>query len=187
MFGEYIPFGRWFQKMMGMGIVVAGDSTEVLKCQKVNILPSICFESMVPHAIHQHFVEARTQKYVTPDIMINITNDGWFHGSSILDHHLACGTLAAVENRCPMLIAANTGLSAWIDANGVRKAISRRLEPSYLLAEPTRDTRHYGLWRMIGDWPARGCAILTLGLILVHYARHFTRRLTARKRVSPVT
>jgi len=53
-----------------------------------------------------------------PDVLVNLTNDGWFWGSSELDLHLACGVFRAVECRKPFLIAANTGFSAWIDSDG---------------------------------------------------------------------
>ena len=51
-----------------------------------------------------------------PDVLVNLTNDGWFWGSSELDMHLACAVFRAVECRKPFLIAANTGFSAWIDS-----------------------------------------------------------------------
>ena len=53
-----------------------------------------------------------------PDVLVNLTNDGWFWGSSELDLHLSCGVFRAVECRKPLLIAANTGFSAWIDSDG---------------------------------------------------------------------
>ena len=37
--------------------------------------------------------------------MVNVTNDGWFRGSSELDMHLACGVFRAIEMRKPLLIA----------------------------------------------------------------------------------
>ena len=90
--------------------------------------------------------------------MINITNDGWFRGSSISDHHLANATLASVENRRPMLVAANTGLAAWIDGGGNRIAVSPRLQGSFIIAQPRRDGR-WGLWQELGDWPMRVVAV----------------------------
>ena len=51
-------------------------------------------------------------------MLVNLTNDGWFWGSSELDLHLMCGVFRAVECRKPMVIAANTGFSAVIDADG---------------------------------------------------------------------
>ena len=53
-----------------------------------------------------------------PDALINPTNDGWFHGSSILDLHANCMVFRALENRRPVLAPANGGLTSWIDAHG---------------------------------------------------------------------
>ncbi len=76
-----------------------------------------------------------------PQVLINVTNDSWFRGSSILDHHLACEVLTAVELRRPFLIAANTGLTAWIDGSGRILQQTKRLEPAFIIAEPTIDSR----------------------------------------------
>ena len=40
-----------------------------------------------------------------PDVLVNVTNDGWFRGSSELDMHLACGVFRAIEMREPLVIA----------------------------------------------------------------------------------
>jgi apolipoprotein N-acyltransferase len=53
-----------------------------------------------------------------PDVLVNLTNDGWFWGSSELDMHLTAAVFRAVEVRTPIVIAANTGFSAWIDGSG---------------------------------------------------------------------
>jgi apolipoprotein N-acyltransferase len=74
----------------------------------------------------------------------------------MLDHHLASATLAAVENRKDLVVAANSGLSAWIDSSGRRRQMIGRLQSGQILAEPLAD-RRWGLWRQIGDWPAWIC------------------------------
>ncbi len=51
-------------------------------------------------------------------MLVNLTNDGWFWGSTELDLHLACAVFRAIECRKPFLIAANTGFSAAIDSDG---------------------------------------------------------------------
>jgi len=126
------------------------------------IAPSICFENVLPHVLHRQ-IRALERQGKSPDVMVNITNDGWFRGSSILDHHLANATLSAVENRRPMLVAANTGLSAWIDGSGKRVAISGRLKADFIIAEPYRDGR-WGLWQSVGDWPIRWVALVCFSL-----------------------
>jgi apolipoprotein N-acyltransferase len=53
-----------------------------------------------------------------PDILINLTNDGWF-GSTIGPYqHLAHAQMRAIEYRLPMLRVAGTGISANIDEYG---------------------------------------------------------------------
>lgn len=160
MFGEYFPFNGFFgllYQMFGMAPLSVGEGDKTFHINEVRLAPSVCFESMVPHRIASQ-VRFLTAKGDSPDILVNITNDGWFRGSSMLDHHLACSTLAAVENRRPLVIAANTGISAWIDGSGQVLARGPRMSPDQLLAEPYRDSR-WGLFQVIGDWPARIIAL----------------------------
>src|SRR5690606_5458190 len=53
------------------------------------------------------------------DCLVNLTNDGWFHGSSELDQHLITARFRSIETRTPMVRAVNTGISAIINGDGV--------------------------------------------------------------------
>ena len=66
----------------------------------MRICPSICFENTVPHLIRRQVRQLKAQA-TPPDVLVTITNDGWFWGSSLLDLHLACGTFRAIETRLP--------------------------------------------------------------------------------------
>ena len=70
-----------------------------------------------------------------PDVLVNLTNDAWYWGSSELDMHLACDVFRAVETRTPLVIAANGGISAWIDRHGRIRAQSPRQQPDVILAD----------------------------------------------------
>jgi apolipoprotein N-acyltransferase len=52
------------------------------------------------------------------DFLVNITNDAWYGHTSAPYQHLAQATLRAVENRTPLVRAANTGISAYVDVDG---------------------------------------------------------------------
>lgn len=177
MFGEYIPIVDWFPVLyqitpMPAGLT-AGGGPKVFKCRGVSFYPSICFESTVPHLVRNH-VSQLTKAGTPPDVIVNITNDGWFWGSSILDLHFNCSIFRAIENRKTVLVAANTGISAWIDDNGRVRQRAQRMEETTLYAEVHR-SRRSSIYQTIGDLPAGTCLLFTLGL-MVSAIRHKYRR-----------
>lgn len=162
MFGEYIPLGpllKFLSDAVGLGVLTAGKEPKCFEIAGAKLAPNICFESMMPELISWQ-VRTLARSGNAPDILINITNDSWFWGSSILDHHLACSIFCAVENRRPMLIAANTGLTGQIDGAGRVLQVSPRLQKAMILAEPYADSR-FGLVQLAGYPFAWLCAVLT--------------------------
>lgn len=160
MFGEYIPLGDrlpWLYQLTPLASgLAAGDRPAAFEVAGLRLAPSICFESTVPHLIRRQI--AQLEQHGEPvDLLLNFTNDGWFWGSAMLDLHFRCGVFRAVENRKPLLIAANTGLSAVIDGNGVVRQRGPRRQPDLLIANVHADGRQapYGWW---GDLPAGLCA-----------------------------
>jgi apolipoprotein N-acyltransferase len=129
------------------------------------IAPNICYESVLSHVIRGQ-INTLTAEGKEPEILVNLTNDGWYWGSSELDLHLACGVFRAVECRKPFLIAANTGFSAWIDADGRLREQGPRRAKAVLLAEPRIDTR-FSWYLVHGDWFAGVClaACVLCGLV----------------------
>jgi apolipoprotein N-acyltransferase len=99
-------------------------------------------------------------------VLVNLTNDAWYWGSSELDMHLACDVYRAVETRTPLVVAANGGISAWIDAYGRVCAESPRTERDVILAdvEPGHMASHYV---MFGDWFAGACVTCCIVLAIV--------------------
>jgi len=157
MFGEYIPLGpalKWLGDSFGMSGLHAGQNVESFELQRsssskaVRVSPNICFEITVPQLITWQ-VRTLANRGEAPDVLINLTNDSWFRGSSILDHHLASTILCAVETRRPVLMAANTGLSVHVDGAGRVQQFVERFEASAILAEVTADGRG-GLVQWLG-------------------------------------
>lgn len=124
-FGEYIPLidklpflGELFKFSAGAdfaGNFDAGTSTEPMIApvgdSQVQLIPSVCFEDTVGRL---------TRKFVRPEpqLIINVTNDGWFKHSEAAEQHIANAKFRAIELRRPMVRSANTGVSAIISTTG---------------------------------------------------------------------
>ncbi|MFW6125297.1 MAG: apolipoprotein N-acyltransferase [Pirellulales bacterium] len=182
MFGEYVPLARRFPLLQRItplaDSLTAGRRAVGLEVAGVRLAPNICYESVLPHLVRRQVLQLR-RRGEEPDALVNLTNDGWFWGSSELDMHLACGVFRAVECRKPMLIAANTGFSAHIDGSGRILRRGPRRRTAVLRAEVRGDRRRspYLSW---GDWPAGLCAAACVGLAIVGIVGRFSRRGTPR-------
>jgi len=166
MFGEYVPFARWFPCVyqwtpFGEGLT-PGDHPVALDVAGYHFAPSICFETVLPHTIGSQ-VRQLQQQGQPPDVLVNLTNDAWFRGSSELDMHLACGVFRAIECRKPLLIAANAGISAAIDSSGRVLRRGPRQAIDVLITQVKLDSRT-SLYLRWGDWFAGIC--LTACLVL---------------------
>lgn len=161
MFGEYIPFARQFPWLYQFspvgGGLDAGSSPQSFLVEGIRYAPNICYESVIPHVIHRQLRVLR-QADQMPDVLVNLTNDAWFWGSSELDMHLVCGVFRAVECRRPLLIAANGGISASIDSTGRIVQQSPRRTKDVIHAQVRLDRRD-SLYLRIGDWPAGLCLL----------------------------
>jgi apolipoprotein N-acyltransferase len=167
MFGEYIPFADvlpWLYKITPMsGGLSIGEGPKIFEVGNLKMSPSVCFESTVPHLIRGQLNQL-SREGTPADCLINITNDGWFWGTAILDLHLRCAVFRAVENRKPILVVANTGISAFADGNGVIRLRGPRRQSQVLLAAIQADGR-FSPYSLAGDWPAWICAACCLGLV----------------------
>src|SRR5262249_50986873 len=138
MFGKYIPLADYlpflYQITPLTGGLTVGTQAVCQEIGGVRYAPNVCYETVIPHLIRQQVNQLREQDH-EPDVLVNVTNDGWFRGSSELDMHLACGVFRAIEMRKPLVIAANTGISAWIDSDGRVVQQASRQKPTYIIAD----------------------------------------------------
>jgi apolipoprotein N-acyltransferase len=171
MFGEYIPFGEaipLLYKITPMtGGLSIGDGPKVFEVAGFNLTPSICFESTIPHLIRNQ-LDLLRRRGTPADVLVNVTNDGWFWGTAMLDLHFRCGIFRAVENRKPLIVAANTGISTFVDGNGVVRQRGQKRQPEVLIAEVRPDGR-FSPYERIGDWPAWLCTAACMALAFVGF------------------
>lgn len=170
-FGEYVPFADWFpwlEDLTPLGVSASAGEEAIAfalddrrrpttddRTAAVRFSPDICYETVLPHVIRRQINMLRDAGR-EPDVLLNLTNDGWYRGSTALDMHLICGVFRAVECRKPLLIAANTGFSAWIDGDGRLRTQGPRRDTAVLVANAQIDSRH-SWYLKYGDWAAGTC------------------------------
>jgi apolipoprotein N-acyltransferase len=136
----------------------------------------ICYEDVMPYVARAFTagaparrggkpLRARTEKQV--DFLLNISNDGWFIHSNELVQHLAIGAFRAVENRVGIARAVNTGVSAFIDANGRIDHTISVGATGFRVAPVMVDSR-FSLYSRVGDVFAWMC-VAVLALFYVDY------------------
>lgn len=153
MFGEYIPLGNYFPWLynllpIGPGLT-PGNGVLMFEIDGVVFVPNICFESTVPHLVRNMMQQFNTQRQ-QGDVMLNLTNDGWFWGSAMLDIHLQCNIMRAVEMRRTNLVAANTGISAWITPTGKIVEQEAKLKDGFVIAQVGKAT-YNSVYMRFGD------------------------------------
>ena len=79
--------------------------------EMISIAPNICYE-----AIFGPLVRKSVKKGA--DIIVNLTNDGWYLKTAAPEQHYVSNIFRAIENGRPVIRAANTGISAIIDPTG---------------------------------------------------------------------
>lgn len=114
-FGEYLP--SWLKLeflealLQGVGIYDEGSSSEPLRYGRVALGLLICYEGIFPWLAQDRVASGA-------NILVDISNDGWFGLSPAARQHLYLTVLRAVEQGRYMFRATNTGISAVIDAQG---------------------------------------------------------------------
>lgn len=188
-FGEYIPMRKTFPFLekafeasagTAMGLnYTPGESTTPISVpirpgssQMVGVIPLICFEDVVGSWVRR-FVRPE------PQIMVNVTNDGWFNRSCANEQHWRNAAFRCIELRRSMIRAANTGVSMALAPNGaviedLRDASGSPFTRGVMFASLPVGYEGITLYAMLGDWAVGACFVLFAALLL--------RRLLAAKK-----
>jgi apolipoprotein N-acyltransferase len=161
-YGEYVPLRRFFpfieKLVVGIGDFVAGDEYVVMKTPFVRIAPLICYEVIFPGLVRK-FVNRGA------DVIVTITNDAWFGKTSAPYQHFSMAVFRAVENRTPVIRAANTGISGFIDSRGRIKSKSEIFTEAILTEEVSSAKEGRTFYTGYGDLFAFLCIIITILLV----------------------
>jgi apolipoprotein N-acyltransferase len=129
-FGEYVPFREslpWMKTFAPYDFdysVRSGKQQTHFQLDSFRFGVLICFEDTDPVLARAYVGNSTSSAKESPvDFFINISNDGWWRGTSGHDEHLAISRFRAIETRRAVCRSVNMGISAVIDGNG------RVLEP----------------------------------------------------------
>ncbi|MEM6306948.1 MAG: apolipoprotein N-acyltransferase, partial [Pseudomonadota bacterium] len=149
-FGEYIPLGDWLETWGIYGLAARdvgfskGPGPQVLTVPAIGkIHPLICYEGIFPH-----FVAATDNR---PDMIVLITNDGWFGSVNGPAQHFAQARARAIELGLPILRVANRGVTGVIDARGFVPVSTQDYTATALdvAIPPAAPATLYSTWRDI--------------------------------------
>jgi apolipoprotein N-acyltransferase len=172
LFGEYVPFRfshRWLYDWLNgitpwgqMGIeysLTEGSDYRPFeikaasqKGRSYRAATPICYEEIMPYVTREFVRGGKSGDQKAIDMLLTISNDGWFLHSSELEQHLSLAVFRAVEHRIAVARSVNTGASAVIHPNGkIHERVS--LSPEKLALFDPADAV---LSRLDGDAQALG-------------------------------
>ncbi|MBT8094004.1 MAG: apolipoprotein N-acyltransferase [Gammaproteobacteria bacterium] len=169
-FGEYFPVPpsvRNWMKMQNLphSDLAKGDDLQPLlvAANGTRFGVAICYEDAY----------GAEQLYALPEagMLINVSNDGWF-GDSIAPHqHLEIARMRSLEFGRPAVRSTNTGISAFIGADGALLEVGKQHEAELM-------TRNIRAWRgatpyvTLGNWPIIWLCIVTLAAFWIRNRAH---------------
>lgn len=156
-FGEYVPFKQLFffaGDLLGeVGSFDAGNHRSVFTTGGHAYGIFICYESVFADEVRQ-FVNNGAE------VLVNISNDGWYGDTSAAWEHLAMVRMRAIENHRWILRSTNTGVTAAINPYGrVTASMPRHIRSSVNVAFGYEDDITF--YTAHGDLFAYTCALVT--------------------------
>ncbi|MEM9694432.1 MAG: apolipoprotein N-acyltransferase, partial [Myxococcota bacterium] len=138
-FGETIPFADTFPALRRIfrrsGGLFPGERLVALTLPRpegdLRLGVLNCYEDTLPP------LGRRIASELDPHLLVNVTNDAWFEGTSEPELHLRLSAMRAVETGRDLVRAVNFGPRAWIDAYGRIRSVDRSDAAGVLVVEPS--------------------------------------------------
>ena len=182
-FGEYVPLRHSFPLFAAVaGRWVTGDydvgkeyTVFRLTNGDVQVAPLICFEDTVGELTRNFVLRGA-------NLLVDVTNDGWFLESAGSRQHFANAGFRCVETRRPMVRAANTGVTCFVNEFGrVTQILQDERGSTFMEGVLTGDVdvpteRLLTFYVRHGELFAKLCALVTLIAIAAVTGRNIRRR-----------
>ena len=160
-FGEYVPsFLRWdflASLLQEVGAYSAGTRTAPLRQRSLAMGPLICYEAVFPWLAQERVAKGA-------NVLIDVSNDGWFGDTAAPWQHLALTGLRALEQNRWLVRCTNTGISAIFDARGRLVFSGPQFQAQALWAQARTENETSPFHKLFYALPAV-CALLLAGLL----------------------
>jgi apolipoprotein N-acyltransferase len=179
-----VPFGEYVPKFFGFVNRITQEISDFAPGNRIVVFPMglhrlgvfICYESVFP---------AEVRKFVKggANLLVNISNDGYFGHSAAREQHLEIARMRAVENRRWLIRSTNDGITAVIDPAG---RVDERL-PMY---QETTAAMHFAfrdgatVYTNYGDWFAWSCLAAAIFALLWSQRPHYEPGILVNRDVS---
>lgn len=161
-FGEYVPLRSilfFVDKLVaGIGDYVPGEKPLKAKTSVGSFGTFICYEIIFPGLVRKSFSKEG-------DFIVTITNDAWFGKTTGPYQHFSMAVFRAIENRKPVVRAANTGVSGFIDSNGKVLLTTPLFEKSVETLDIIKDS-YRSFYSKYGDIFSYICIVAALFLLI---------------------
>jgi apolipoprotein N-acyltransferase len=169
-FGEYTPYKPLFffaGHLLDDLPFIPGTQRTLLTAQGRRYGVFICYESIFGNDIRR-FAQNGAQ------VLVNISDDGWYGDTSAPFEHMDMVRMRAIENSRWVLRSTNTGITAAIDPMGrVTARLPRHVRSSLDVFFAYRNNVTF--YSQHGDWLAWLCVVVTALLCAAGYARRLRR------------
>ncbi len=115
-FGEFLPLEKFLSKFglkkitQGYQSFSSAKKRNLININNINFLPLICYEIIYSGKINQNFGNF--------DLIVNISEDGWFGDSIGPYQHYSHSIFRSIEEGKPLIRSSNNGISAFINPTG---------------------------------------------------------------------
>lgn len=169
-FGEYIPFRSrlpFLASIVPIDDFRAGEEYTIFKTPQGTFSALICFEDTVPE-VARGFVTRGAE------LLVNISNDAWFHDTKEPYLHLASAVFRSIENRRYLVRCGNVGISCFVGPTGKvlssAEVAGKRTYRRAARAEDVRFISEKTFYTKFGELFAYFCISVILIIIMMEIA-----------------
>lgn len=159
-FGEYIPLQKvlfFLNKLVfGIGDYTKGTKYHLAETPFGSFATVVCYEIIFPGLVRKFFTDKG-------DFIVNITNDAWFGRTTGPYQHFSMAVFRAIENRKPVIRAANTGISGFIDSKG-HIILKTKLFQKVVITRDIKTNTTKSFYSKYGDIFSYMCFVITIVL-----------------------